>query len=212
MKIYDISVPVYNGMPVWPGDEGVEIERVSQIEAGANANVSHLSLGAHTGTHVDAPYHFVPSGITLDQVPLDYFVGPALVVEVTGQPLITAEHLKAANLPAGVQRVLFKTDNSQIWARPRQEFEPAFVALSPDAAQFLVDLGVILVGIDYLSVAPFRQSRPTHLALLSAGVAILEGIDLRTVEAGWYTLYCLPLKLVGVDGAPARAILVGEGT
>jgi arylformamidase len=210
MKVFDISVPVYAGMPVWPGDSGVKIKRESKIEAGDNANVSHLSLGAHTGTHVDAPYHFMPEGVTLDQVPLERFVGKALVVEITGVPTITADHLAAADLPVGVERLLIKTDNGDIWARPLQAFEPGFVALSQDAAQFLVELDVGLVGIDYLSIAPFKQSRPTHEVLLSAGIAILEGVDLRAVAPGWYTLYCLPLKLVGVDGAPARVILVDE--
>lgn len=210
MKIYDISVPVYTGMVVWPGDGGVLIERESKIEAGDNANVSHLSLGAHTGTHVDAPYHFIPEGVTLDHVPLERWVGKALVVEINGVKTITAAQVAAAGLPEGVERVLFKTDNGTIWARPQQAFEPGFVALSPDAAQFLVDRGVGLVGIDYLSIAPFKQSRPTHEILLSAGMVILEGVDLRAVAPGWYTLYCLPLKLVGVDGAPARAILVDE--
>ncbi len=210
MEIFDISIPVYPGMPVWPGDSGVVIERESKIEAGDNANVSHLSLGAHTGTHVDAPYHFVPDGVTLDKVPIERFVGKALVVEIKGVDTITAAHLAAANLPAGVERVLFKTDNGEIWARSQPVFEPGFVALSPDAAQFLVGRGVGLVGIDYLSIAPFKASRPTHEALLSAGVAILEGVDLRAVTPGWYTLYCLPLKLMGVDGAPARAILVNQ--
>lgn len=210
MKIYDISVPVYSGMVVWPGDGGVVIERESRIEAGDNANVSHLSLGAHTGTHVDAPYHFIPDGVTLEHVSLERFVGKTLVVEISGVSTITAAHLAAADLPDGVERVLFKTDNGAIWSRTEQAFEPGFVALSQDAAQFLVDRGVSLVGIDYLSIAPFKQSRPTHEVLLSAGMVILEGVDLRAVAPGWYTLYCLPLKLMGVDGAPARAILVDE--
>jgi arylformamidase len=211
MKILDISVPAYTGMVVWPGDGGVVIERESKIEAGDNANVSHLSLGAHTGTHVDAPYHFIPDGVTLEQVSLDRFVGKALVVEISGVSIITAAHLAAADLPDGVERVLFKTDNGAIWSRTEAAFEPEFVALSPDAAQFLVDREVKFVGIDYLSIAPFNESRPVHEILLSAEVAILEGVDLRAVAPGWYTLYCLPLNLVGVDGAPARAILVEEG-
>ena len=210
MEIFDITIPVHKGMPVWPGDSGVEIERVSKIEMGANANVSHLSLGAHTGTHVDAPFHFVPTGVTLDHIPLDRFVGPAWVVEINGVDLVTAERLEAATIPVDVARVLFKTDNSRIWARADDEFEEGFTALSPDAAQFLVDRGILLVGIDYLSIAPFGDSRPTHQILLGAGVAILEGIDLREVDPGAYNLYCLPLKLVGVDGAPARAVLLRE--
>ena len=210
MKIYDITIPVHPDMPVWPGDSGVSIERVRKIEAGDNANVSHLSLGVHTGTHVDAPCHFIPGGITLDQVPLDRFIGEAEVVEIPNVDRITAADLENAELPTDAKRVLFKTRNSQIWARGENRFQEDFTALNPDAAQYLVDRGVAFVGIDYLSVAPFKESRPTHEILLSAGVVILEGVDLSEVPAGRYTLFCLPLKLDGVDGAPARAILVGE--
>lgn len=210
MKIYDITIPVHPGMAVWPGDSGVEIKRVSKIEMGDSANVSHLALGAHTGTHVDAPYHFVPEGIPLDQVPLDRFVGPVWVVEIAGVGLITAAHLEAAAIPKEAERVLFKTDNGLIWDRADDGFAQDFVALSPDAAEFLVDRDLLLVGIDYLSIAPYGDSTPTHQVLLGAGIVVLEGIDLRGVTPGAYNLYCLPLKLVGVDGAPARAILVGE--
>ncbi|MBN1668150.1 MAG: cyclase family protein [Anaerolineales bacterium] len=210
MTIYDISVPISPTMPVWPGDPAVVIERVSQIEAGDNANVSRLALSAHTGTHVDAPYHFLAKGVTLEQIPLDLFVGPADVIELPAVEMITAAELAQAIIPAGSQRVLFKTRNSAIWARGVQEFQTDFVALEQDAAQYLVDRGVKLVGIDYLSVAPFKNSRPTHEVLLQAGVVILEGVNLSEVLPGRYQLYCLPLKLQAVDGAPARAILVDE--
>lgn len=212
MKIYDITIPIHPGMPIWPGDSRVDISPVSQIETGDNANVSHLAMSAHTGTHVDAPYHFIPQGARLDQVPLERFVGEALVVDILGVETVTAADLEAAVIPADTRRVLFKTDNSQIWAQGEDRFQEDFVALSPDAAQFLVDRGVLLVGTDYLSIAPFKQSRPVHQILLGAQVAILEGVDLSRVPAGIYMLYCLPLKLVGVDGAPARAILIEAGT
>jgi arylformamidase len=210
VKIYDITVPINPNMPVWPGDPQVEISRVSKIEEGANANVSHLSLSAHTGTHVDAPYHFIPQGVPLDQVPLNSFVGEADVLEIPKVDLITAVDIHNANLPLDASRVLFKTRNSDIWASGDNRFREDFVALSPDAAQTLVDRDICLVGIDYLSVAPFKQSRPTHQILLASGVVILEGINLTNVPPGRYLLYCLPLKLEGVDGAPARAILVEQ--
>jgi arylformamidase len=210
VKIYDITIPINPYMPVWPDDPGVEINRVSKIEEGANANVSHLSLSAHTGTHVDAPYHFIPEGASLDRVPLDSFIGEADVMEIPNVDLITAVDVHNANLPLDARRVLFKTRNSDIWARGENRFKEDFVALSPDAAQTLVDRDICLVGIDYLSVAPFKQSRPTHQILLAAGVVILEGINLTNIPPGRYFLYCLPLKLEGVDGAPARAILVGH--
>jgi len=210
MKVYDITVSIHSDMPVWPGNSRVSIERVSKIEAGANANVSHLSMGAHTGTHVDAPYHFIPEGVTLDQVPLSYFVGPVVVVEIPDVDRITAADLEQAEIPPHTQKVLFKTRNSDIWARRENRFQEGFVALSPDAAQYLVDRDVHLVGIDYLSIAPFKESRPTHEILLGAGIAILEGVDLSAVPPGSYSLFCLPLKLWGAEGAPARAILVNE--
>jgi arylformamidase len=210
MKIYDITIPVHPDMPVWPGDSGVRIERVRKIEEGDNANVSHLSLGAHTGTHVDAPYHFVSEGNTLDQVSIERFIGEALVVEILGVNRITAADLEAIDLPPDTKMVLLKTRNSQIWAQGKLKFQEDFVALNPDAAQNLVDRGVSFVGIDYLSIAPFKESSPTHKVLLGAGVVILEGVDLSEVPAGRYTLYCLPLKLDKADGAPARAILVSD--
>jgi len=208
MKIHDITLPITPDMPVWPGDLGVSRELVSTIESGDPANVSHLSLGAHTGTHVDAPFHFIPGGETLDQVSLDNFVGPAFVIEIPGVDIVTGADLRQTKIPAGTARLLVKTRNSEIWRRGEKTFQTDFVALSPDAAQYMVDLGIKLVGIDYLSIAPYKSSRPTHEILLGAGVAILEGIDLSAIVPGQYTLYCLPLKLVGADGAPARAILV----
>jgi len=206
MKIYDISVPIHPQMPVWPGDPGVKIEQASSIEAGDNANVSRLSFGAHTGTHVDAPYHFVQDGVTLGRVPLDVFVGQAEVIEILDVPLITAADLKKAGTHPQTSRLLIKTVNSEIWKRGENRFQEDFVALSQDAAQYLVDRGIQLVGIDYLSIAPFKQSRPTHEIFLGAGVAILEGINLVDVPPGRYHLTCLPLKL-DIDGAPSRAIL-----
>jgi arylformamidase len=209
MKIYDITIPITPAMPVWPGDPAVTLARVSKIEEGANANVSQLALSAHTGTHVDAPYHFLPDGVPLDQVPLDLFMGRAYVAHLPDVDLITAAALAGAGIPARTRRLLLKTRNSEIWARAEQEFQTDFVALSPDAAQYLVEKGVRLVGIDYLSIAPYKQSRPVHEILLKAGILILEGIDLSGVPAGRYSLYCLPLHLQGADGAPARAVLLG---
>jgi arylformamidase len=208
MKIYDITIPINPCMPVWPGDSGVKIKQIRKIEEGANANVSHLSLGAHTGTHVDAPYHFIQGGATLDQVTLESFIGEVEVLVIPDANLITAAVLDQVIIPPDTRRLLFKTRNSQIWARGENRFQEDFVALSPDAAQSLVDRGIQLVGIDYLSIAPFKDSNPTHKVLLGAGIAVLEGLNLADVPAGRYILYCLPLRIIGVDGAPARAILV----
>jgi arylformamidase len=210
MHIYDISLPITPGMPVWPGDPSVVLERVKKIEEGANSNVTHLSLSAHTGTHVDAPYHFLGGDSpTIDRLPLKLLTGRAYVLHLPGVDLITASVLERAEIPPRTRRLLLKTRNSDYWLKPELPFQTDFVAISPDGAQHLVERGVKLVGIDYLSIAPYGESRPTHQVLLKAGTVLLEGLDLSKVSQGRYTLHCLPLKLVGSDGAPARAILIG---
>ncbi len=210
MRIYDISLPIMPGMPVWPGDPGVVLERVAKMEDGSESNVTYLSLSAHTGTHVDAPYHFLGGdALPVDQLPLKLLTGRTYVLDLPSVDLITASVLERADIPPRTRRLLFKTRNSGYWSKPGLPFQTQFVAVSPDGAQHLVDRGVKLVGVDYLSVAPFNNSTPTHQVLLKAGVVILEGLDLSGVTQGRYTLHCLPLKLVGCDGAPARAILIG---
>jgi arylformamidase len=211
MKIHDISLTVTPALPVWPGDPAIVLERVSKMEEGEHNNVSRLALSVHAGTHVDAPYHFIADGKTIETLALDVLVGPAQVVELPADcRLISALDLQAAGLADGVQRVLLKTRNSAYWKQPGLPFQKAFTALDPGGAAFLVDRGVKLVGIDYFSIAPFGDSVPTHRALLSAEMVILEGIDLSAIAPGRYRLCCLPLKLGGSDGAPARAILIEE--
>ncbi len=209
MEIFDVTLPVSPGLIVWPGDPAVELERVSSMDQGAHANVSRLALSVHTGTHVDAPHHFLNDGRTIESLPLEALVGPALVVQIPDDvKLITAASLAAAGIPAGSERVLFKTRNSQLWQSGGREFFPDFTSLPVDGADWLVKNGTRLVGIDYLSISPYKNSVPTHQALLKAGIVILEGVDLSRVEPGRYDLFCLPLKLAGSDGAPARVILV----
>jgi arylformamidase len=209
MKIFDISLTITPGLPVWPGDPAIVLERVSKMEDGEHNNVSQLSLSAHAGTHVDAPFHFIADGKTIETLPLDVLMGPAQVLELPEAcPLVTAEDLKAAGLKPGMQRVLLKTCNSKYWSQPGLPFQTDFTAVSPDGAEYLVNQGVRLVGIDYFSIAPFGDSIPTHQTLLNAEMVILEGINLSEVPAGEYQLYCLPLKLGGADGAPARAVLI----
>ncbi len=211
MHIYDISLTVTPALPVWPGDPVVVLERVSKMEDGEHNNVSRIACGVHVGTHVDAPYHFIADGKTIEQLDLNALIGPARVVEIPNNgPLLTAEDLKAAGLARGMERVLLKTSNSQYWTQPGLPFQTGFAALSPDGAEYLVQCGVRLVGIDYLSIAPFRNSVPVHRTLLGAEVVVLEGVDLSQVPAGSYQLYCLPVKLGGSDGSPARAVLIGE--
>jgi arylformamidase len=211
MKIYDISLTVTPDLPVWPGDPAIKLGRVSKMEEGEHNNVSHMASGVHIGTHVDAPYHFIADGKTIEQLKLEVLIGPAQVIEIpdTG-PLITAADLQQAGIEDGTTRLLLKTRNSEYWKQPGLPFQEEFAALSPDGAAYLLERGVQLLGIDYFSVAPFGDSVPTHRALLGAEVIVLEGIDLSQVPAGRYQLYCLPIKLGGSDGAPARAVLIDE--
>jgi len=211
MRTYDISLTISPDLPVWPGDPGVVVERVEKIEEGSPANVSQLNMGVHTGTHVDAPYHFLGGeAATVEQLPLNLLTGRAYVLQLVDEvDLITASILAQSGIPPRTRRLLLKTRNSALWAREETEFQTDFVALSADGAQYLVDRNVRLVGVDYLSVAPYDQTTPTHEILLSAGIIVLEGLNLSDVSQGRYALYCLPLKIAGCDGAPARAILVG---
>jgi arylformamidase len=209
MKIHDVTVPISPATPVWAGDPAVVLEKVSSMDAGAHDNVSRLACGVHTGTHVDAPHHFLNDHRTVESLNLDILVGPARVVEIPPEvKVVNAEVLESAMLPPGMERLLLKTSNSQLWKQGGNSFYKDFVGISADGADWLVRYGIKLVGIDYLSVAPYHQSIPTHVALLSAGVIIVEGLDLGAIKPGNYNLYCLPLKLVGSDGAPARVILV----
>ncbi len=210
MRIYDITLTLAPDMPTWPGDPRIEIKRLQSMEEGAKNNVTQLSMCAHAGTHVDAPFHFLGGDtLTVDKLPLKTLTGRVYVLEMLDVNLITAHALEKAEIPPRTRRLIFKTRNSQIWTQPYRSFETDFVAISPDGAQFLVERGVKLVGVDYLSVAPFGDGLPTHQILLKAGVVIVEGLDLSQVSQGRYSLYCLPLKLAGADGAPARTILVG---
>jgi arylformamidase len=207
MRIYDISVPLSPRLVCYPGDPQVEITAVASIAQGDVANVSRLTLSSHSGTHLDAPRHFFPHAAAVDTLNLGRLLGPARVCALTNTTHITADDLQPLRL-AGVKRVLFRTVNSALWDRP--EFYANYVALTASAAQLLVERGVQLVGIDYLSVDAFtRQDFPVHRLLLGAGVLILEGLDLRAVSPGDYELLVLPLRLQGGDGAPARAVLRG---
>jgi len=209
MKIYDISLPISPDLPVWPGDPPVALTRVERIADGAQANVTRLEMGAHTGTHVDAPDHFLDDGRMVDRLDLSVLTGPCRVLHLPDEVrLITADELALAGLPEGTERLLLRTRNSHLWRRTEREFQADFTAISADGAEWLVARGVRLVGVDYLSVAPYDAPLDTHRILLRAGLVVLEGLDLSTVPGGSYTLYCLPLKLAGAEGAPARAILV----
>ena len=208
MKIHDITVGITPDMPVWPGNPPVELERMNKIEEGANSNVSRLALGVHTGTHMDAPIHFVPGATGIDSLPLNVLVGRALVVHLPRARRITADDLDGAEIPPSTRRLLIKTSNSGYWAKNDKAFHTDFVAIDPSGAEWLVDRRVELVGVDYLSVAPWKESGPTHRILLNAGVVVVEGLNLSKIKPGRYEFTCLPLKLVGCDGSPCRAILI----
>ncbi len=210
MKIYDISLTIQPGMVVWPGDPKVELYRKEKIEDGANANVSYMGISVHTGTHVDAPYHFLNDGSAVDVMPLEVLVGPVLVVELPDSvKQIDEEIINSLSFNEPIERILFKTRNSKFWSQDAGEFHPDFVAINADGAQALIDHGIKLTGIDYLSIAPYKNSRPTHEIILKAGMVVIEGVDLSKVQPGNYTLVCMPLKLKDTDGSPARVILLG---
>ena len=209
MTIYDISLTISPNLPTWPGDPGLELELVESMDKGAHANVTHISTSVHIGTHVDAPHHFLNDGRTVEQLSLEVLTGPCYVVQLPdGVEAITSEVLDRTEITSDMKRILFGTRNSHLWAKGETKFQTDYVAITEDGAEWLVERGVQLVGVDYLSVAPYEDSIPTHTVLLKAGIVVVEGLNLSTVMRGFYDLYCLPLKLAGSDGAPARAILI----
>lgn len=210
MPIYDLSVPLSAELPTYPGDPGIRIQDWSKLANGDGANVSALSFGAHTGTHVDAPAHFLEGTRRVESLDLEVLIGEAEVVHVPEELRVIDAEFVTANCGAGSKRVLFKTRNSAFWTGDFTEFRTDFTYLDLPAAQFLVERGVKLVGIDYLSIEKFNsKDHEIHRALLSHDVIIVEGLNLTGVPAGKYELICLPLRLrsnLG-DGAPARAVL-----
>ena len=209
MTIYDISLTISPTLPIWPGDPALELEQIESMDHGAHANVTRISAAVHLGTHVDAPHHFLNDGRTVESLPLDILTGPCYVTHLPdGVDAITAEVLERSEITSEMKRVLFGTRNSHLWAKGESTFQTEFVAITEDGAEWLVERGIQLVGVDYLSVAPYGDSVPTHTVLLKAGIVVVEGLNLSQVVRGFYDLYCLPLKIAGSDGAPARAILI----
>jgi arylformamidase len=206
MAIFDISIGIDENLPLWPGDPELRLHWAANIEQGDLVNLTELSMSIHTGTHIDAPLHFLPNGKPIDSLSLNVFMGEAQVVAMPQDVNLITVNILQDVCEINAARILFKTKNSQLWETSK--FQQDYVALEASAAQWLVDQGVQLVGIDYLSIAPFKDPAPTHKILLSNNVVIVESLDLRSVEPGLYTLICLPLKLVGREAAPARAILL----
>ena len=208
--IYDVSVPLHNDMPVWPTDPPLHLSPQEHLSRDKThtVRVTNITMGSHTGTHIDAPWHFIENGRRLNEIPLSTLVGPATVVEIPAAPAVTAQAIEALNLD-GVERLLLKTTNSRHWSDGK--FYEQFVYLEPEAAQVLVDRGVKLVGIDYLSIDQFRSPKhPSHFVLLGKNVVIIEGLNLLEVPPGNYHMTALPLNLQDVDGAPVRVILTAD--
>lgn len=208
MTLYDVSLPISDELPVWPGDPGISMTLSSSLARGGTANVTRLTMGVHTGTHIDAPYHFEPGGISIDRVSLDVLMGPCRVFDLTGvEESIGRADLEKRDFNNAV-RILLKTRNSEWWARGEKTFQKQFIHLREDGAGFLLERGIKLVGVDYLSVERFKSpDHAIHHALLRREVVILEGLNLSDVPAGDYELLALPIKLKGADGAPTRVVL-----
>jgi arylformamidase len=204
-RFIDVSVPLAPGLATYPGNPEFELHAIKRIAAGGSSNVSRLVLGTHTGTHVDAPRHFFDEGAAVDALPLDLLIGRARVLQISRRGGITREDLAGAGLREDL-RVLLKTANSGLWSG--QPFREDFTHLTESGARYLVEQGVKVVGIDYLSIEQFKKpGAPAHRALLSQGVIIIEGLNLADAEAGMYEMYCLPLRVTAGDGAPARVVL-----
>jgi arylformamidase len=205
MKLIDVSVPLDTNIPTYPNNTPFTLEAIKRLSRGDSSNVSSLHMSAHTGTHVDAPRHFFDDGAGTEALPLEMLVGRTRVIEVTSRTGVTATDLAGIDLTEDV-RVLIKTLNSRLWGSA--EFHPDYVGVTESGAKYLVEHGIKVVGVDYLSVEEFRKpGAPAHHVLLGAGTIVIEGLNLRDVEPGVYEMYCLPLCIVGSDGAPARVVL-----
>ncbi len=208
MKLHDVSILISEDIPVWPNDPGISMDLTRSIARGDNANVTRLNMGVHTGTHIDAPFHFEPNKATIDQLSLDVLIGPCRVFEIPEiSKAIGPSDLEKLDFENHI-RVLFKTRNSKLWKNGERVFKKDFVHMQLEGAKFLIDQSIKLVGIDYLSIENYGSlDHATHHLLLRNNVVILEGLDLSRVSPGDYELIALPLKLKGADGSPARVVL-----
>ncbi|MBI2450044.1 MAG: cyclase family protein [Candidatus Nealsonbacteria bacterium] len=208
MKIIDISVPIAEKMPVWSKSIRPDFKLVSGFAKGDLWTETEVNMNLHTGTHIDSPLHCIKGGITLDKLAIETMMGPVLVAFLPKVKIITAGDLEKIHLSKSTSRLLFKTSNSDFWAKKKLVFQKKFVALAPNAAQWLVDHKIKLVGNDYLSIAPFGRTYETHQILLKNKVIVLEGLNLSAVKPGIYQLICLPIKIIGTEASPARAVLI----
>jgi len=205
MKLIDVSVPLDSNIPTYPGNTPFQVEAIKRLANGDSSNVSSLHMSAHAGTHVDAPRHFFDDGPGTEHLSLELLCGRARVIELTTRKAVTPEDLAHFDLREDV-RLLIKTHNSRLWGSPT--FHSDYIGVTEPAAKFLVEHGVKLLGVDYLSVETFKTpGGPAHRMLLGAGTIVIEGLNLRDVEPGTYEMFCVPLAIVGADGAPARVVL-----
>jgi arylformamidase len=209
IRVRDISLAIEPGLPTWPTSEGFRVRSSMRLADGDPANVSVVEMDVHTGTHVEAALHFLEDGGPIDGVPLEHFVGPARIVVVEGDA-VTAAALDALGIDADPPRLLIRTANSERWAQGWGPFDPVYVALTTDAAQWILDREYVLVGLDHLSIQQYGNDGQTHRVLMRAGVSILEGLNLAGVEPGVYTLVAAPIRLIGTEAAPARALLIDQ--
>jgi arylformamidase len=208
VRIVDISLPLHANNPTWPGSPKILLHWTKRLDAGAECNNSRLECDTHVGTHVDAPLHFLSEGTSVDKLPLEMLVGPAVVAYLPEVSAVTAGELEKLALPSNTRRLLLRTRNSEFWAAAISEFTKDYVSLTCDAAHWLVRQGVGLVGVDYFSVGSYEDGARIHQILLEAGVIIVESLNLAEVQPGNYELICLPICLAGAEAAPARAVLV----
>ena len=207
MTYIDVSLAIHKGLIVWPGDPPVKLDWQARIGAESHSNITTLNICAHTGTHVDAPFHFLPHGKTVDTLELEKMIGKVRIIDIPDSiQVLSGPYFASLDFPQS-KRILFKTRNSSFWAQNTKKFMQNYVALDSSGATWLVEHGIEVVGIDYLSIATFEATQEPHEILLGAGLIVIEGLDLSNVNAGEYKLICLPINLVGRDGAPARVIL-----
>jgi len=213
-KIYDISLPITQDLPVWPGDPKVTIRQMNSLDQGDSYNLSQIRMSVHTGTHIDAPLHFLQHGKSIGEIHFDKLIGKVLVMEI-GEDVdvisrtVLERHPQIEDLRT-IPKVLFKTRNSRLLKEWGDQFNPDYVALDASGAQFLSEFHLDMIGVDTLSVAAYNDEMIPHQILLEKEIVLLEGINLSEAPAGIYILYCLPINLVDCEGAPARAILIAE--
>ena len=207
MKIIDISTPLSERMPVWPETPHPRFTLISSMRDGDCANDTKVEMSIHSGAHIDAPSHFLAGGKSIDKIPLETFIGPVFVAYLPKVKKISSRELMKLKIPNGITRVLFKTSNSSLWKKPHV-FRKDYVGLTEDAARWIAERHLKLVGVDYLSVADFSETAPVHKVLLKRGIALLEGLDLREAREGVYQLIALPLFIPNAEAAPTRAVLL----